>query len=83
MTAPRNQRPYNVRYYAAHRQAELDRVMKRHAAAISFLRNLRRVPCEECGQMFPPYVMDFDHRDPGKKLFAITGGHAPLIRATN
>jgi hypothetical protein len=23
--------------------------------------------------------MDFDHRDPNTKLFAITGGHAPLL----
>lgn len=22
----------------------------------------------DCGQRFPPYVMDFDHRDPGKKV---------------
>jgi hypothetical protein len=79
MPSKRDQRPYNVAYYAAHRQAERDRVMKRHDETVAFLRDLRRVPCADCGGMFPPYVMDFDHRDPSKKLFAITGGHAPLL----
>ena len=53
--------------------------MKRHDDTIAFLRDLRRVPCADCGGIFPPYVMDFDHRDPNTKLFAITGGHAPLL----
>ena len=25
------------------------------------------VPCKDCGGVFPVYVMDFDHRDPGDK----------------
>lgn len=25
-------------------------------------------PCLDCGGEFPPYVMDFDHRDPATKL---------------
>jgi hypothetical protein len=36
-------------------------------------------PVMNCGESFPPYVMDFDHRDPGKKLFAITTGSAHLM----
>jgi hypothetical protein len=79
MPGRRDQRPYNVAYYAAHRKAERDRVMKRHDETVAFLRDLRRVPCADCGGMSPPYVMDFDHRDPRKKLFAITGGHSPLL----
>ena len=79
MPGPRNQRPYNVLYYAAHRDAELDRVRRRQAATLAWLRDLRRRPCGDCGQSFPPYVMDFDHRDPSKKLFAITTGSAHLM----
>jgi hypothetical protein len=75
----RDQRSYNVRYYAAHRDAELSRVKKRQAATLAWLRDVRRRPCDDCGQSFPPYVMDFDHRDPGKKLFAITTGSAHLM----
>jgi len=79
MPRQRDQRYYNVRYYAAHRDAELARVKTRQAATLAWLRDLRRRPCEDCGQSFPPYVMDFDHRDPPKKLFAITTGSAQLM----
>lgn len=75
----RPQRPYNVRYYAMHRQAELDRVKKRQESTLAFLRDLRRVHCDDCREMFPPHMMDFDHRDPSTKLFALAAGHALLI----
>jgi hypothetical protein len=76
---PRDQRIYNVRYYAEHRDAELVRVKRRQAATLAWLRDIRRRPCDDCGETFPPYVMDFDHRDPSKKLFAITTGSAQLM----
>lgn len=79
MPSTRPQRPYNVRYYATHRQAELDRVKKRQGATLAFLRDLRRIPCDDCREMFPPHMMDFDHRDPSKKLFTLAGGHALLM----
>jgi hypothetical protein len=79
MPRQKDQRYYNVRYYAAHRDAELDRVKKRQAVTLQWLRDLRRRPCDDCSESFPPYVMDFDHRDPSKKLFAITTGSAYLM----
>jgi formate-dependent nitrite reductase cytochrome c552 subunit len=78
MVRQHDQRYYNVRYYAAHRDSELERVKKRQAATLQWLRDLRRRPCADCGESFPPYVMDFDHRDPAKKLFAITTGSSYL-----
>lgn len=29
------------------------------------------VPCADCGGVFPPCAMDFDHRDPDLKSFGI------------
>lgn len=29
-------------------------------------------PCADCGQVYPPYVMDFDHRDPPLKTRGVT-----------
>src|SRR6266702_3587245 len=75
----RDQRPYNVRYYWRNRQREIDRVMSRQRATLEFLRALRRVPCMDCGQTFQPHQMDFDHRDPGAKLFNITTSRAMLM----
>ena len=74
-----DQRYYNVRYYAAHRGSELERVKKRQAATLQWLRELRNRPCADCGERFPPYVMDFDHRDPSEKLFAITTGSSSQV----
>lgn len=35
------------------------------------IRNAKSTPCMECGGVFPIEVMDFDHRDPSKKLSQI------------
>ena len=78
MPSTRPQRPYNVRYYWTHREEEIARVTNRQRATLEFLRDLRRVPCADCRRTFPPYVMDFDHRDPASKLFAIMAGKTLL-----
>lgn len=36
-----------------------------------FLWSIKSVPCMDCGGRFPPHVMDFDHREPDKKLASI------------
>jgi hypothetical protein len=74
----RDQRPYNVAYYARNREAEIARVTERQQATLAWLRELRKVPCMDCGGTFPPYVMEFDHRDPATKLFALTSSRAML-----
>ena len=71
MPSTRDQRPYNVGYYARNREAEIRRVQRRQWATVDWLRELRRVPCMDCGGTFPPHVMQFDHRDPKIKLFSL------------
>ena len=79
MEGRRDQRPYNVAFYAANREKEIERVRSRQAATLEFLRDLRRRPCQECGGTFPPWVMDFDHRDPTEKCFNVTNSRAMLM----
>lgn len=78
MRRRRDQRPYNVRYYRLHRTEEIERVTRRQGEALEWLRQLREVPCADCGGTFPPYAMDFDHRDPTQKCFALAGGNVLL-----
>lgn len=78
MPSTRDQRPYNVAYYKKNRDAEILRVIRRQRATLEMLRDLRRVPCADCGRTFPPYVMDFDHRDPDRKSFQLTSADALL-----
>lgn len=73
-----SQRPYNVRYYQRNRQREIDRVMTRQRATLQFLRELRKVPCKDCGGTYLPHQMDFDHRDPATKSFGLTWSRAML-----
>ncbi len=80
MPSTRDQRPYNVSYYRRNRQQEIDRVMTRQHATLEFLRDLRRVPCKDCGRRFQPHQMDFDHRDPKQKSFNVTTSRAMLMR---
>lgn len=78
MPSTRDQHPYNVAYYAKNRDAEIARVTVRQQATLAWLRELRTVPCMDCGGIFPPYVMDFDHRDPKTKLFSLAAGKSLL-----
>ena len=79
MPSTRDQRPYNVRYYQRNREREIDRVMTRQRATLEFLRDLRRVPCMDCGGTFQPHQMDFDHREPAEKEFNLTSSRAMLV----
>lgn len=78
MPSTRPQRPYNVAYYARNREAEIARVTIRQQATLAWLRELRQVPCMDCGGVFPPHVMDFDHRDPKAKSFSLLADHTLL-----
>lgn len=74
-----SQRPYNVAYYQRNREIELERVRVRQAGMVELLRDVRRVPCADCGGQFKPYQMDFDHRDPSTKSFNVMAGRAMLM----
>jgi formate-dependent nitrite reductase cytochrome c552 subunit len=82
MPARRNQRPTNVAYYAANREREIERVTRRQAATTAFLRELREVPCTDCGGRFAGHQMDFDHRDPNEKSFDMCSSRAALKNRT-
>ena len=78
MPKPRDQRQFNVRYYAANREQEISRVRRRQDATTAFLRDLRNVPCADCGGRFQPRQMEFDHRNPTQKKFTLCSGKAML-----
>src|SRR5712691_7309094 len=52
--------------------------MSRQHATVEWLRDLRRVPCADCGKTYPPYLMDFDHHDPATKSFSLLADKALL-----
>lgn len=73
-----SQRVANVAYYSRNREGEIERVRARQAETVAFLRDLRDLPCADCGSRFLAYQMDFDHREPTLKSFQLTAGRAML-----
>jgi len=57
---------------APEKKAYIAKKRMRWQANIKMLNELRDVPCFDCGGRFAPCVMQFDHRDPDAKLFAVT-----------
>ena len=74
-----SQRSTNVAYYWRNRRYEIRRVKARQALTIALLRDLRKRPCADCGEVLLPHQMDFDHRNPEDKLFRLTEGRAMLM----
>lgn len=58
---------------------------ERYREARAYVDALKARPCADCGGTFPPYVMDFDHRDPATKTLnvarAIGAGLSPRLKA--
>lgn len=67
-------------YVRAHMQKNMGKIvaknrqrMRSRCAAIAVMKSQ---PCTDCQRTFPPYVMDFDHRNPFTKL----GDISSLVR---
>lgn len=59
--------------YYKNNPAEKERLLKSNKRVnkdkLEWLRGLKNLPCADCKNIFPPYVMDFDHL--GDKEFGI------------
>lgn len=59
------------RHYHSNKDQYFERNRLDRAAKVAYVREVKSRPCADCGQSYPPYVMDFDHRDPSKKVAAV------------
>jgi len=73
-------RRYQREYYEQNKLYYLDLQNSRVEQNRRRIREAKDVPCADCGQRFPPYVMDFDHRPGEVKCFnlSIAGGQTRL-----
>ena len=60
------------KYYSDNKESESKRLSIRREKIKKFIVDIKSVPCMDCGQSYPSYVMDFDHR--GDKSFTIAKG---------
>jgi len=56
-----------VKYYHDNHDRQLKlailRRNKNRLKMIKYMNNIKSKPCMDCGSTYPPYVMDFDHKD--------------------
>jgi hypothetical protein len=64
-------REAHKRYYYKNVAKYLEKNNRRKKLLISFIHELKQKPCMDCGVMYPPYVMDFDHREANTKVSSI------------
>lgn len=59
-------------YYHENRDKQLELAKLRKLKYIkerkNFLNELKNKPCTDCGVIYPPWVMDFDHREGSVKI---------------
>lgn len=61
-------RKYVREHYARNRPKMYERAKKRRLSQRARFEKLKDKPCADCRNSYPPYVMDFDHRDPESKI---------------
>lgn len=59
------------KYYEGHREQVCAKNKLDRDKAKTWLADLKRFPCVDCGGTFPPCVMDWDHRPGEEKLFQL------------
>jgi len=65
-----------INYYHANHERQLGLALIRRRRARVLKRNYlddvkANIPCQDCGLVFPPYCMDYDHRDRNDKISSI------------
>ena len=71
---------YQREYYERHKGYYLGLQNQRVEKHRRLIRQAKDVPWADCGQRYPHYVMDFDHRTGEKKFFniSVAGGQTRL-----
>lgn len=60
-------REARLKHYHDNKEQYLERNKKAKQEKRAYLDKVKNVPCADCGKQYPPYVMDMDHREPGRK----------------
>jgi hypothetical protein len=58
--------------YKNKKVAYVARINRLHGELRQIVIEAKKFPCMDCGQTYPHYVMDFDHRDPTQKVSKVS-----------
>lgn len=59
---------YSKKHYENNKAIYIERSRLQKLALKTWLDEVKNKPCTDCGILYPPYVMDFDHTQQGTKL---------------
>ena len=65
-------RAFRADIYDRSKASFLDNNRRQYAKLRALLESHKTDPCMDCGREYPPYVLDFDHRDPTLKLAKVS-----------
>lgn len=66
-------REYTREHYKNNKQSYIDKARRNNEKTKELIREAKNVPCMDCKNTYPYYVMDFDHRE--NKEFDVSRGH--------
>ncbi|RJQ36972.1 hypothetical protein C4559_04565 [Candidatus Microgenomates bacterium] len=79
---------YKIRgrnYYHQNRKRQLELAKRRKNKYVEerrkFLESIKNNPCFDCGKRYPPWIMDFDHREGEIKIGSIS--HLAIRNTSN
>jgi hypothetical protein len=67
---------YFQEYYRKNKAVYVASANRFHKKIKALLRSAKDKPCADCGQMYPYYVVDFDHREREQKVCNLADLHA-------
>lgn len=67
-----SQRVYRRQHYLENRQKYLDKAKAWNEKYKSLCDALKNGPCMDCGVSYPPWVMDWDHREGTQKVLGLS-----------
>ena len=62
-------------HYQNNKKYYFDKAKKKRDELYAFVYSLKEVPCVDCNQCYPSYVMDFDHLENKEFLMATIAGY--------
>jgi DNA-directed RNA polymerase beta' subunit len=68
MKSSEAQKAWKRNDYLVKKQYYLDRDRERYELFKQISRDAKNKPCADCGNEYPYYVMDFDHRESARKV---------------
>ena len=72
MATAEQRKQYNRAYYLRGGKANVTAHRAANRATLrAAIKESKDVPCTDCGELHPPYVMDFDHLDPTTKVMSV------------